>query len=72
MKSSTTTSAKISAQFVLERETKGALRYQEVDDKGQPIEVVAAKIGTLYIRKTAFEAGGDVPKRLKVTVEAQQ
>ena len=26
----------------------------------------------LYIRKTAFEAGGEVPKRLIVTVEARQ
>ncbi len=43
--------------FVLERETKGALRYQEVDDTGKPVEQVWAKIGTLYIRKTAFERG---------------
>ena len=33
----------------LEKETKGALRYQEVDDKGEPIESPWAKIGVLYI-----------------------
>ena len=62
----------IAATFILERETKGAVRYQEVDDKDQPIEMTAAKIGTLYIRKTAFEVGGNVPKRLIVTVEPRQ
>jgi hypothetical protein len=61
--------AKITAEFVLERETKGALRYQEVDDKDQPVETVWAKIGTLYIRKTGFERGTEPPNRLTVTVE---
>jgi len=55
--------------FVLERETKGALRYQEVDDAGKPVEQAWAKIGTLYIRKTAFERGQTPPPRLAVTVE---
>jgi len=55
--------------FLLERETKGALRYQEVDDKGKPVEQAWAKIGTLYIRKTAFERGQTPPQRLAVTVE---
>ena len=44
-------------RFKLEKETKGALRYQEVDDKGEPIEQAWAKIGTFYIRKSAFERG---------------
>jgi hypothetical protein len=65
------TPTKFSAEFVLERETKGALRYQEVDDKGQPVETVWAKIGTLYIRKTAFERGTEPPNRLTVTVEGK-
>jgi hypothetical protein len=30
--------ALIEVRFKLEKETKGALRYQEVDDKGQVIE----------------------------------
>jgi hypothetical protein len=61
---------KITAEFVLERETKSALRYQEVDDKSQPVEMVWAKIGTLYIRKTAFQRRVEPPNRLTVTVEA--
>jgi hypothetical protein len=68
----TETKPVITATFLLERETKGALRYQEVDDKDQPLETVWAKIGTLYIRKTAFERGAEVPKRLIVTVELRQ
>jgi hypothetical protein len=53
----------VTAKFLLERETKGALRYQEVDDKDQPLETVWAKIGTLYIRKTAFERGAEPDRR---------
>jgi hypothetical protein len=56
--------------FKLEKETKGALRYQEVDEKGEPIEQAWAKIGTLYIRKSAFERGSAWPKELRVTVDA--
>ena len=47
----------IEVQFKLEKETKGALRYQEVDEKGEAIEQAWAKIGTLYVRKSAFERG---------------
>jgi hypothetical protein len=68
----TETKPVITATFLLERETKGALRYQEIDDKDQPLETVWAKIGTLYIRKTAFERGAEPPKRLIVTIEAQR
>jgi hypothetical protein len=43
----------IQVRFKLEKETKGALRYQEVDEKGEAIERAWAKIGTLYMRKRA-------------------
>jgi hypothetical protein len=43
----------IEVRFKLEKETKGALRYQEVDEKGEVIEQAWAKIGTLYVRKSA-------------------
>jgi hypothetical protein len=33
----------IEARFKLEKETKGALRYQEVDEKGEVIEQAWAK-----------------------------
>jgi len=56
-------------RFKLEKETKGALRYQEVDEKGEVIEQVWTKIGTLYVRKNAFERGAAFPQFLRVTVE---
>jgi hypothetical protein len=55
--------------FKLEKETKGALRYQEVDEKGEVIEQAWIKIGTLYVRKSAFERGAAFPQVLRVTVE---
>jgi hypothetical protein len=55
-------------RFKLEKETKGALRYQEIDDKGEPIEQAWAKIGTFYIRKSAFDRGQAFPQTLRVTV----
>ena len=51
----------IEVRFELEKETKGALRYQEIDEKGEAIEQALAKIGTLYMRKSAFEQGGIPP-----------
>jgi hypothetical protein len=59
----------IEVRFKLEKETKGALRYQEVDEKGEVIEQAWAKIGTLYLRKSAFERGAAFPQLLRVTVE---
>jgi hypothetical protein len=57
-----------STGITVKRETKGALRYQETDDKGEPIEQAWAKIGTFYIRKSAFERGQAFPQILEVTV----
>ena len=52
------------AKFKLEKETKGALRYTEVDANGEPtIELM----GTIYLRKSAFP--GQKPETLTVTVE---
>lgn len=60
--------AKLVVKFLLDQETKGALRYKEVDDNGTPREITeGAKIGTLYIRKTAIP--GKQPPALSVTVE---
>jgi hypothetical protein len=60
--------ALIEAKFKFEQETKGAVRYQEVDDKGDP-EYTRAKIGSLYLRKTAFEPGATYPQTVRVTVD---
>ena len=42
--------AVMEVRFKLEKETKGALRYQEVDEKGEAIEQAWAKIGTTQKR----------------------
>ena len=58
----------LTATFTLERETKGAVRYAEVDSNGTVLAIgEGAKIGTLYIRKDALD--GKIPLRIKVTVE---
>lgn len=57
----------ITIPFKLERETKGAVRFCEVDASEQPLDIAQAKVGTLYIRKTAFN-GGAIPSKLTLTV----
>ena len=52
----------ISAQFKLEKETKGTFRYAE-ETAGQP-----PKIGTLYVQKWALPA--PPPNRITITLEA--
>jgi hypothetical protein len=56
-------------EMSLERETKGAVRYRELDDTGQPCEEAFGKVNTFYVRKTAFERG-KYPAKITVTVEA--
>lgn len=57
----------IKAHFALERETKGAVRFQETDANGAPITIEnGASIGTLYVRKTALNRA--VPRKLYVEV----
>lgn len=56
--------------FILERETKGAVRYMETVDSVSdvPKDIASgAVIGTLYIRKSAL--AGKIPTRIKVTIE---
>ena len=50
-----------------DKETKGAIRYQEVDDKGKKIEQGAAMVGTLYTRKAKWN--GAWPQDILVTIE---
>lgn len=57
-------------RFILERETKGALRYQEVDEHGHAIDGADVyTVGTLYLRKHAFPA--PFPQAIVVTVESK-
>ena len=55
-------------KFAFEKETKGAVRYQEVGEDGTP--AFAPQIGPLYIRKSAMP-GGKIPKTLIVTIAGE-
>jgi hypothetical protein len=57
----------LNLKFKLEKETKGALKYAEVNEAGD-VETVYHAVGSLYLRKTAIERGAPVPKTLTVTV----
>lgn len=52
--------------FDLERITKGAIRYSERLGEGVPSS--EAKIGTLYIRKTALKESESFPETVTVVV----
>lgn len=57
----------VTCSFLFERETKGAVRYQEINAQGEPISTNdGAKIGTLYLRKSAL--GSDIPQKVSVSV----
>jgi hypothetical protein len=57
----------ITKQFVLERETKGAVRYAELNEAGDVAVIEEFAIGTLYLRKRVFN-GSDIPERVQVTI----
>ncbi|WP_454627735.1 hypothetical protein [Bradyrhizobium cenepequi] len=53
--------------FIVEKETKGAVRFKEVDDAGN--DAFAPVVGTLYVRKSGMP-GGKIPGKLTVTITA--
>ncbi len=53
-------------KFVLEHETKGALRYFECDDAGQELPFGRYLIGKVYFRKDRMPT--PAPKTLTITV----
>jgi hypothetical protein len=55
-------------KFAFEKETKGAVRYQEVGDDGAL--AFAPQVGTLYVRKSAMP-DGKIPKTLVVTITGE-
>ena len=62
---------KITVNFAWERETPGAVRYREVDSKGNVrTNADGAVIGTLYLRKA--QIGKKVPKKLIVTINNEK
>lgn len=54
-------------RFVVEKETKGAVRYKEVDLEGN--DAFAPAVGTLYVRKSSMP-GGKIPQELSVAIQA--
>lgn len=59
-------------QFALLNETKGAVRYQEVNAEGVPLkgDTDGAVIGSLYLRKAALnKIGKGVPKTLHIHID---
>ncbi len=53
--------------FALEKSTKGAHRYMEVDDNSNQVKVKdGALIGTLYLRKTFI--GDNPPQAITVII----
>jgi hypothetical protein len=55
-------------KFAFEKETKGAVRYQEVGEDGAP--AFAPQVGILYVRKSSMP-GGKIPKTLIVTIASE-
>lgn len=53
--------------FIVEKETKGAVRFKEVDAEGN--DAFAPVVATLYVRKSAMP-GGKIPAKLNVTITA--
>jgi hypothetical protein len=65
--------AQIKIQFQLDRETAGALKYSEVLPNGTLAPYPnspGAKVGTLYVRKSAMN-GGTYPQKLSVTIDTE-
>ena len=58
--------------FILKNETKGALRYEEVNKETGAISRIEGTyaVGTIYIRKSALPAG-KLPQALTVELEWQ-
>lgn len=57
-------------RMLIAKETKGALQYKEVNEKGAIVDFHEAKIGTLYIRKTSVSGFSKEPQAISVTVSA--
>lgn len=56
----------ITVHFMIKKLTPGAVQYYEIDTGGLAVPKAEAKVGTLYIRKSAF--AGEAPEHIVVTV----
>jgi len=57
----------IIARFKFANETKGALKYTEIDEAGEVIDMVHSKIGSVYLRKAVLD--GTRPRFIEVEVK---
>lgn len=57
----------IIARFKFANETKGALKYAEIDEAGETLDMVQSKIGSVYLRKTALD--GARPRFIEVEIK---
>lgn len=60
----------MTVKFQRKNETKGAVRYEEIDPKGAVMEMAESQVGTLYIRKNALAL--PFPDFLTVTIKPGQ
>lgn len=62
--------SQVTVNFELEKLTPGAARYAEVGADGKRCKPndEFAKVGTLYVRKRAFNSSS-IPEKIKVTIE---
>jgi hypothetical protein len=55
--------------FRYKKSTKNKLMFQEIDEQGREVPEAEDKVGSLYVRKTAFGGPAMWPDVLKVTIE---
>ena len=60
----------ITVRFKFMHETKGALRYIEINDQDEGIELKESVIGTIYLRKSALD--GAHPQHIQVSVMMEE
>jgi hypothetical protein len=60
----------VEATLKFAAETKGSLKYQEIDTNGKPYGFGGGTVGVQYIRKGAFGDNVAPPAMIKATFEA--
>lgn len=57
--------------MTLQAETKGAIKYAEVDGHGEVLNYKDGTLGTIYVRKSAFFPD-NWPKHIVVTIDERE
>lgn len=58
----------LTVHLIQTKETVGAYRFGEIDDKGEIAEIADSVIGNIYVRKSALKAADIVDKPTGLTV----